>query len=87
MLVYSEVIYSQEVGQPSSHCVSSSPLLPRSSIICQSGATYALLGGSRTLYSASSGGFTTALEAFCETGTRFTGADATQLNLHTKYQI
>ena len=53
----------------------------------QSGATYALLGGSRTLYSASSGGFTTALEAFRETGTRFTGADATQLNLHTKYQI
>ena len=32
-------------------------------------------------------GFTTALEAFRETGTRFTGADATQLNLHTKYQI
>ena len=51
----------------------------------QSGATYALLGGSRTLYSASSGGFTTALEAFRETGTRFTGADATQLNRHTKY--
>ena len=87
MLVYSEVIYSQEVGQPSSPCVSPSPPQPRSSIICHSGATYALLGGSRTLYSASSGGFTTALEAFRETGTRFTGADATQLNLHTKYQV
>ena len=87
MLVYSEIIFSGSWTTKWSLRSVFYTLLPRSSIICHSGATYALLGGSRTLYSASSGGFTTALEAFRETGTRFTGADATQLNLHTKYQI
>ena len=88
MLVYSEVIYSQEVGQPSSPCVPSSTLLcPGAPLYVTVGQLMPSLGGRGHSILRQVGGFTTALEAFCETGTRFTGADATQLNLHTKYQI
>ena len=38
MLVYSEVIYSQEVGQPSSHCV------PSSTLLCPGAPLYVTVG-------------------------------------------